>query len=248
MIRFKTLSAHPLVRDFMAAKLAHMELASDEGYLQVAGGEKTDEMGVIYPLAWEPRGSVLQLDLVEDGRRISTVLKHDGWWQGFVYDINDEAQYLCLGQSRADAVIKCALLQEFGDELNLSEADWELLAPALEQDAELDVQGENILERARRAALQGVLLPMQAWEIVDLHNSSGVHAEPRPITIERLGAGQGAAGAARIWAFGKDAAGEDMRLELRHVYFTREMAQQEIEREAPAPDEEPSVERPSARA
>lgn len=227
MIRFNTDRAHPVVLDFLAAKLANVELCLGDGFMQIASAERSDEEGVIFPLAWEPRESVLQLDRVESGRGISTMLKHDGLWRACVFDVNDEQQHFCVEHSRAAAVVKCAVKQQFGEEVALTQAEWDVVAPALAWADFLKNRAMKTVEGSLTAdMLPGVVFPMPAWEIVECHSIGQVTRQVRALTIHSMGrSGTGTA----AFAVATDATGQDIRLPLHDVFLTEKLAAAHIQ-------------------
>jgi hypothetical protein len=49
-----------------------------------------------------------------DRERISTVIKHDGWWQAMQYDVNDDMCHLSLGRTRLEAGLRCFVESKLG--------------------------------------------------------------------------------------------------------------------------------------
>ena len=70
----------------------------------VAGASSVPDYEADYALA----GPLL------DEERISTVIKHDGWWCGLQYDINNDEQHVSLGQTRLQAGLRCFVESKVG--------------------------------------------------------------------------------------------------------------------------------------
>lgn len=51
---------------------------------------------------------------LKNSNRISTSIKHDGFWMACIYDINDEPTYMLLAQNELEAAMKCLVLSKLG--------------------------------------------------------------------------------------------------------------------------------------
>lgn len=178
-ITFRTRDAHPAVIDLLAASLAGVELDAEGGFPAVL---VVDAAEAKYA-SWTPRANPEQLADVERDRRISTYIKHDGWWRACIYDINDEPEHQVLARSRAEAVLRCAVLAQCGEVITVADDTWPDVAAAIQAE---EFERMNGFARGAysRDMLKGVVFPLTAYEIVEQHSGGQVQHRVAPIVVE----------------------------------------------------------------
>ena len=60
---------------------------------------------------WKQGGKVIE------GARISIARKHDGWWAACVYNVNDDPQWMSVGDTPLVAAMRCFVKLKYGDAL-----------------------------------------------------------------------------------------------------------------------------------
>ena len=57
--------------------------------------------------------------LIKTRERISTQIKHDGWWVACIYNMNDDPTYINLAHSELVAAMRCYVASKLGDEIDI---------------------------------------------------------------------------------------------------------------------------------
>ncbi len=60
---------------------------------------------------WKQAGPIIE------AARISIEIKHDGWWLARQYDINDDPQWMSVGETPLVAAMRCFVKSKHGDAL-----------------------------------------------------------------------------------------------------------------------------------
>ena len=76
-------------------------------------------LGVHAP--WSPRRYWNQGGPIKTRERISTFIKHDGWWIACIYDLNDEDQHMMLAHDELIAAMRCLVASKLGGEVDVPE-------------------------------------------------------------------------------------------------------------------------------
>ena len=58
---------------------------------------------------------------IKTRERISTQIKHDGWWVACIYNMNDDPTYVQLAHSELVAAMRCLVASKLGDEVDVPE-------------------------------------------------------------------------------------------------------------------------------
>lgn len=58
---------------------------------------------------------------IKTQERISTQIKHDGWWVACIYNMNDDPTYIQLAHSELVAAMRCLVASKLGDEVDVPE-------------------------------------------------------------------------------------------------------------------------------
>ena len=56
---------------------------------------------------------------IKTRERISTQIKHDGWWVACIYNMNDDPTYIKLAHSELVAAMRCYVASKLGDEVDI---------------------------------------------------------------------------------------------------------------------------------
>ena len=60
---------------------------------------------------WKQGGKIIE------AAKISTEVKHDGWWLAKMYDINDDPRYVTIEETPLVAAMRCFVKSKYGDSL-----------------------------------------------------------------------------------------------------------------------------------
>lgn len=56
---------------------------------------------------------------IKSANRISTEIKHDGWWVACIYDLNDDRTFIHLDHDELVAAMRCYVASKLGDEVEI---------------------------------------------------------------------------------------------------------------------------------
>jgi hypothetical protein len=73
---------------------------------------------------WSPRTNWAQGGPIKSDNRISTVIKHDGWWIAFICDLNDEETHMQLAKDELTAAMRCHVASKLGAEVAVPDELW----------------------------------------------------------------------------------------------------------------------------
>ena len=77
------------------------------------------ENGLYRPQHWQPSTNWAQGGPIKTRERISTQIKHDGWWVACIYNVNDDPTYMKLAHSELVAAMRCYVASKLGDEVDI---------------------------------------------------------------------------------------------------------------------------------
>lgn len=111
MRKIKTSEATGAALDWLVAKCEGATYSPCRTY---------DGIGMEYPAAtystdWAQGGPIKSVN------RISTYIKHDGWWVACVYNLNDEPEFIQLAHDELIAAMRCYVASVLGDEVEVPE-------------------------------------------------------------------------------------------------------------------------------
>lgn len=208
--------------EYLSARLAGVDLEFVDATAVVAGEEEVDGEGLVFPAAWEPASKVLQLEQVVRGRRISTIAQADGTWLATAAGPAGHV-HKAVASERAEAVLRCAVLAEFGPVVEISEEVWPDLCICL-QASDPAVRAAGLAPEAGAysgMALQACVFPIQAWEVVERHGGACTTPAYEVGSITVLGTDAERPDVVRC----QDARGAIVRMAARDLYCSEDLAQ-----------------------
>ena len=77
--------------------------------------------GVWGSIRYKPSTCWAQGGPIKTRERISTQIKHDGWWVACIYNVNDEPTHVKLDSSELVAAMRCYVASKLGDVVDVPE-------------------------------------------------------------------------------------------------------------------------------
>ena len=75
----------------------------------------------VYKGTYSPSIKWAQGGPIKTRERISTQIKHDGWWVACIYNVNDDPTYMQLGSSELVAAMRCYVTSKLGNTVEVPE-------------------------------------------------------------------------------------------------------------------------------
>lgn len=91
----------------------HYSGNNNERWIRVPDKENRTHVLAKYTTDWAQGGPI------KTRERISTQIKHDGWWVACIYNVNDDPTYMQLAHSELVAAMRCYVASKLGDEVDV---------------------------------------------------------------------------------------------------------------------------------
>ena len=115
-VRVKTRDLTGAALDFAVALARDESVRVERGRVRFALSQFTNDYDLYSPSTdWAQGGPI------KTQERISTQIKHDGWWVACIYNMNDDPTYLKLGHSELVAAMRCFCCSRLGDVVDIPE-------------------------------------------------------------------------------------------------------------------------------
>jgi len=100
--------------DWAVAKCEDESVRVAGGRVRFALSQFTNDYDLYSPSSdWAQGGPI------KTRERISTQIKHDGWWVACIYNMNDDPTYIKLAHSELVAAMRCLVASKLGDEVDI---------------------------------------------------------------------------------------------------------------------------------